>query len=326
MRRPARRARRRFRGLVLASVLPAAIGFFAGALTLPLVLAQSGGEVPEDCDPGVTFCVETQRVVLHVTVVDRQDRFVTNLGREAFSVTEDDQVQRLTYFAQEDVPVSLGLVIDNSGSMREKRRQVNAAALEFVKASNPQDEVFVVNFNDEAYLDQDFTSSLDRLQDALQRIDTRGGTALYDATSISLDHLAENGNKTYNKRALLVITDGEDTSSRMDLEILVRKLQSSDATIYGIGILSEEERRAAKRAERHLRSLTRPTGGPAYFPATFDEVEPLVKRIAADIRNQYILEYNRPQGKGPGYRRVRVELKGRARSNKVRHRPGYYAD
>ena len=284
------------------------------------------GQPPVACDPGVTFCVETQRIVLHVTVVDRQDRFVTDLGREAFVVAEDDRPQDLTYFAQEDIPVSIGLVIDNSGSMREKRRQVNAAALEFVKASHPEDEVFIVNFNDEAYLDQDFTSKLDRLQDALQRIDTRGGTALYDATAMSLDHLIENGKKSYNKRALLVITDGEDTASRMDLEILVRKLQSSDVTIYGIGLLSEEERRAAKRAERHLRSLTRPTGGPAYFPTDFNDIEALVKRIAADIRNQYIVEYNRPQDKPPGFRRIRIELKGKARSNKVRHRPGYYAD
>ena len=279
-----------------------------------------------DCEPGVTFCVETERVVLHVTVVDRQDRFITDLEHDEFVVREDGVRQDLTYFAQEDVPVSIGLVIDNSGSMREKRRHVNAAALEFVKASNPQDEVFIVNFHDDAFLDQDFTSNLDRLQDALQSIDSRGGTALYDATSISLDHLLKEGNKEYNKRALLVITDGEDTSSRMDLEILVRKLQTTDATIYGIGILSDEERRAAKRAERHLRSLTRPTGGPAYFPVDFSEVEPLVKRIAADIRNQYILEYNRPPNKPAGYRRIEISLRGKGKNHKVRHRPGYYAD
>ena len=326
MRRPASRARPERRGWIPSAAARLAGALAALALASAPAPAQALADPSTGCDPGVTFCVETEKVVLHVTVVDRQDRFVTDLGRDAFVVAEDDEIQNLTYFAQEDVPVSLGLVIDNSGSMREKRRQVNAAALEFVKASNPQDEVFIVNFNDEAYLDQDFTSNLDRLQDALQRIDTRGGTALYDATSISLDHLAEKGKRTYNKRALLVITDGEDTSSRMDLEILVRKLQSSDATIYGIGILSDEERRAAKRAERHLRSLTRPTGGPAYFPTSFDEVEPLVKRIAADIRNQYILEYSRPQQKGPGYRRIRIELKGKAKSNKVRHRPGYYAD
>ena len=305
----------------LSAALVASAWAAAVVLAAPAARAQTGS-----CPPGITFCVETQRVVLHVTVVDRQDRFVTDLAENSFAVLEDDHKQSLTYFAQEDVPVSIGLVIDNSGSMREKRRYVNAAALEFVKASNPQDEVFVVNFNDESYIDQDFTSDIDRLQDALQRIDTKGGTALYDATSLSLDHLVEAGNKEYNKRALLIITDGEDTSSRMDLEILVRKLQSSDVTIYGIGLLSEEERRAAKRAERHLRTLTRPTGGPAYFPTSFSEVEPLVKRIAADIRNQYILEYNRPMSKPAGYRRIRIDLKGAARSNKVRHRPGYYAD
>ena len=298
----------------------------AAAVALLCSLTARAPAQTTDCEPGVTFCVETERVVLHVTVVDREDRFVTDLEHQAFVVEEDGVRQELTYFAQEDVPVSMGLVIDNSGSMRLKRREVNAAALEFVKASNPQDEVFIVNFDSEAYLDQDFTSSLERLQDALQRIDTRGGTALYDATSISLDHLVEEGNEDYNKRALLVITDGEDTSSRMDLEILVRKLQSSDVTIYGIGILTDEERRAAKRAERHLRSLTRPTGGPAYFPADLAEVEPLVKRIAADIRNQYIIEYNRPPNKPAGYRRIQITLKGQGRSHKVRHRPGYYAD
>ena len=306
----------------LAGIVPALLGLLAGVCAAQDTRAPS----EEGCEPGVTFCVETERVVLHVTVVDRQDRFVTDLAKESFVVSEDDRRQELTYFAQEDVPVSIGLVIDNSGSMREKRRDVNAAALEFVKASNPQDEVFVVNFDDEAYLDQDFTSSLDRLQDALQRIDTRGGTALYDATSISLDHLVAKGKKEYIKRALLIITDGEDTSSRMDLEILVRKLQASDVTIYGIGLLSDEERRAARRAERHLKQLTAPTGGPAYFLDSFEEVEPVVKRIAADIRNQYILEYNRPQGGPAGYRRIRIELKGGAKSNSVRYRPGYYAD
>lgn len=306
----------------LAGSVPALLGLLVGVCA-----AQSSGAAGGDnCEPGVTFCVETERVVLHVSVVDRQDRFVTDLTKEEFVISEDSRRQELTFFAQEDVPVSIGLVIDNSGSMREKRLHVNAAALEFVKASNPQDEVFVVNFDDEAHLDQDFTNSLDRLQDALQRIDTRGGTALYDATSSSLDHLLEKGKKEYIKRALLIITDGEDTSSRMDLEILVRKLQASDVTIYGIGLLSDEERRAARRAERHLRQLTAPTGGPAYFLESFEEIEPVVKRIAADIRNQYILEYNRPQGGPPGYRRIKIELKGSAKSNSVRYRPGYYAD
>ena len=283
-------------------------------------------DVSDDCEPGATFCVETEKVVLHATVVDREDRFITDLRQDAFRVTEDAVVQQLTYFAQEDVRVSIGILIDNSGSMRDKRRRVNTAALEFVKASNTEDEVFIVNFDDEAYLDQDFTSDVLRLQDALQRIDSRGGTALYDATGMSLDHLVEKGKTDIRKRALLIISDGEDNASNTDLETLVRKLQESDATVYAIGLLTDEERRAAKRAERHLRTITRATGGPAYFPQSVDEVDSLVRRIAADIRNQYIVEYSRPQGKPAGYRRIKIELKGKAKRYNVRHRPGYYVN
>lgn len=288
--------------------------------------ADAASSTATGCEPGVTFCVETEKIILHTTVVDREDRFITDLVKGAFRVTEDTAQQPLTYFAQEDVPVSIGILIDNSGSMRDKRRQVNTAALEFVKASNPDDEVFIVNFNDDAYLDQDFTSDVLRLQDALQRIDSRGGTALYDATSMSLDHIAKKGKTNINKRALLIISDGEDNASNTDLESLIRKLQESDAIIYAIGLLTGEERRSAKRAERHIRTITRATGGPAYFPQSVDEVDALVKRIAADIRNQYIIEYNRPQGMPAGYRRIKIELTGKAKRYKVRHRPGYFAN
>lgn len=315
------------------SVRFAALGLCACAAAWPAT-GQSvvGGAPPPaaeasaSCEPGVTFCVETEKVVLHATVVDREDRFITDLTEAAFQVMEDAAVQPLTYFAQEDVPVSIGILIDNSGSMRDKRRQVNTAALEFVKASNPDDEVFIVNFDDEAYLDQDFTSDVLRLQDALQRIDSRGGTALYDAAGMSLDHLVEKGRADIRKRALLIISDGEDNASNIDLETLVRLLQESDATIYAIGLLTDEERRAAKRAERHLRTITRATGGPAYFPQSVDQVDSLVRRIAADIRNQYIVEYNRPRGKPAGYRRIKIELKGKAKRYSVRHRPGYYVN
>ena len=129
---------------------------------------------------------------------------------------EDEVLQSLTLFRREDVPVSLGILVDNSGSMRDKRRKVNAAALSFVKASNPQDEVFIVNFNDEAFLDSPFTADLPRLQDGLQRIDSRGGTALYDAVSMSLDYMEEEAER--DKRALLVISDGEDNANSSNLE------------------------------------------------------------------------------------------------------------
>src|SRR6201997_3819277 len=132
-------------------------------------------------EQGFVFHKQVEEVVLHATVVDDKQRLVTNLEKQSFTVLEDGRPQRITSFRLEDIPVALAIVIDNSGSMREKRRSVNAAALNLVRASNPQDQVCVVNFNDAYYLDQDYTGNVDLLQDALERIEARGGTALYDA-------------------------------------------------------------------------------------------------------------------------------------------------
>jgi VWFA-related protein len=265
-------------------------------------------------------------VVLHVTVADKEERLVTDLTKEDFSIFEDDKPQMIKEFKQEDVPVSVGILVDNSGSMRDKRLKVNSAAVEFVKASNPEDEVFIVNFNDEAYLDTNgFTNDVARMQDALQRIDSRGGTALYDAIQMSLDFLNKKGKN--DKRVLLVISDGEDNASRSELENVVRELQEQErtTTIYAVGLLSDEERRSAKRAERALKYIARATGGPSYFPETADEVQALTKRIAADIRNQYTITYTPTETDKPGFRQVRVDLEGKAKRYEVRHRPGYYA-
>lgn len=275
----------------------------------------------------LVFRADTREVVLHVTVVDKRDRLVTDLGQANFRVLENGQPVNIKFFRQEDVPVSIGMVVDNSGSMRDKRLRVNAAALEFVKASNPEDEMFVVNFNDEAYRDTDYTNDQTRIQDALQRIDSRGGTALYDAVRASLDYLAE---KAHNeKRVLLLISDGEDNASRAELEVLVRELQEADSSqtqIYAIGLLSEEEKRSAKRAERAIKHLTHATGGPAYFPATVDEVTSLMRQIAADIRNQYTIAYAPAAAAGAGFREITIDLVGADKRNIVRHRPGYFSE
>lgn len=289
----------------------------------PFAWGQPQAKPKDDIHTGVTFVAGTNLVILHTTVTDKNGQLVTDLKQPAFKVYEDDVEQPLKLFRREDVPVSLGMLVDNSGSMRDKRRQVNTAALDFVKSSNPNDEVFIVNFNDEAFLDSDFTSDLDRLQDALQRIDSRGGTALYDATSMSLDHLEEDAK--WDKRVMLVVTDGEDNASRSTLEKLVRRLQETEVVIYAVGLLSEEDRRSAKRARRATRHITNATGGSAYFPSGIDEVHALTQQIAHDIRNQYILGYTPSEEKGPGFRRVRVALTGKAKKLKVRHRPGYYA-
>ena len=294
-----------------------------GLVALGALLVASPLLAQESQDP--VFTSNTKLVVLHTTVVDRRDRIVSDLTKADVKVFEDDQQQELKGFVQEDVPVSVGILVDNSGSMRDKRLKVNAAAVEFVKASNPEDEVFIVNFNDEASLDSDFTSDIARMQDALQRIDSRGGTAFYDAIQMSLDHVKKKGK--HDKRVLLVITDGEDNASNAELELLVRELQQEEnnVSVYAIGLLTEEERGAAKRASRAIRYVSRATGGPSYFPTTVDEVSSLTRQIANDIRNQYTLTYSPSGDKSPSFRRIKIELISKNKRHTVRHRPGYYA-
>ncbi|MFZ0980937.1 MAG: VWA domain-containing protein, partial [Candidatus Acidiferrales bacterium] len=233
-------------------------------------------------------------VVLHVTVTDQKGDFVPDLTKGEFQVYEDKIPQDVSLFSRDDVPVTMGLVIDNSGSMREKRAQVNAAAMTFVKTSNPQDEAFVVNFNDEYYLDTDgdFTSSQQNMQDALARIDTRGSTALYDAVIGSLNHLKK-GHK--DKRVLLLVTDGDDDASRMTREDAIKAAEESNATIYTIGVFSEDDRKNDKRMVRNskkvLTELAEATGGQAYFPENLDQVTPICEQVAHEIRNQYTIGY-----------------------------------
>ena len=266
-------------------------------------------------------------VALPVTVIDKEGKFVENLKEENFRVYEDGVQQKIDLFKREDIPVTMGMVIDNSGSMRVKRPEVNAAALTLVQTSNPDDEVFVVNFNEDYYLDQqsDFTNNIAVLKDALERIDSRGSTALYDAILASLDHLKK-GHR--DKKVLLIITDGEDNASQHTLEDTVRAAQKSDAIIYTVGLLSEEDHGAAKRAKRALKALSEATGGLAFFPRTVNEVHSICLAVAKDIRNQYLLAYypTNPQSTG-GFRRVEVKLVNIPRALgklDVRTRTGYF--
>jgi VWFA-related protein len=285
--------------------------------------SQQSSKEPGSPDTGLVIRSDTRLVVLHTTVQDDDNRPVADLTESFFEVYEDGELQKLKLFRREDVPVSLGILVDNSGSMRDKRLKVNAAAVDFVKASNPDDEVFIVNFNDEAFLDTpDFTSEIPRLQDALQRVDARGGTALYDAIGMSLDHITEKAK--WDKKVILVISDGEDNASRTTLEKMVRRLQETDVVLFAVGLLSEEDRRSARRAQRAIRNMVEATGGAAYFPNDVDEVHAITQQVAHDIRNQYILGYTPSETKAPGYRQVKIALTGKAKKYQVRHRPGYY--
>jgi len=276
-------------------------------------------------DQGVfVFKKDVDEVLLHATVIDDKQRIVTNLNRGDFTVLEDGKPQSIVSFRHEDIPVSMGIVIDNSGSMREKRAKVNQAALNLVRSSNPRDEVFVVNFNDEYYLDQDFTNDLLKLKEALEKIDARGGTALYDAVVASADHLKRDAR--LDKKVLFVVTDGEDNASNESLEQAVRRLQDENGPqVYTIGILGDEEH--PKRAKRALEIIAQRTGGIAFFPRTLDEVDEISRTIAHDIRNQYTIGYKptNPRGTG-GFRLVHVEAKAKGHGKMtVRTKTGYYA-
>jgi VWFA-related protein len=266
-------------------------------------------------------------VVLPTTVVDKNGHLVTTLPREAFTVLENGVQQQIKQFKREDVPVSMGLIIDNSGSMRDKRAKVEAAALALVKASNPDDEVFIVNFNDEAFLDnphgKDFTSDIKEMEDALTRIDSRGGTAMRDAIRMSIDHVKEKAHK--DKKVLVVVTDGNDNSSVVSLEDLVKAAQQSEVLIYSVGLLSDEERREAKRAQKALEALGEATGGETFFPRDVSEVERIATQVAHDIRNQYTIAYTPlNQAMDGSFRQIKVTVKA-AGSPTVRARSGYYA-
>jgi VWFA-related protein len=235
--------------------------------------------------------------------------------------------QPIRTFKREDLPVSLGLVIDNSGSMKDKRAKVEAAALALVKGSNPQDETFVVNFNDEAYLDnpgrKDFTSDVRELEQALKRIDSRGGTAMRDALKMSLQHVKGKGKK--DKKVLVVITDGNDIASTTTLEELVKTAQQSGVVIYAIGLLSEEDKGDARKAEHALKEITKATGGETFLPKDLTEVDRIAQMVARDIRSQYTITYSPIKSAMDGtFRAIKVNVKAPGNPS-ARTRTGYYA-
>ncbi len=317
-------------------------GLLAVLLCSPFALA---AQAPQPATPGTpqaqkkgkeyTINVDVNLVVLHATVLDKKGRMVNDLGQTDFRVVEDGIAQKLSVFSHADIPVTMGIVIDDSGSMKEKRESVNASAVTFVKTSNPSDQVFVVNFNDVYYLDTpgDFASNIEDLKSALDKIDSRGGTALYDAVYASIDHL-KLGNR--DKKVLLVITDGEDNASRYTFDELMARAQKSNAVVYTIGLLGSEEPGGlfkihggeAHRAAKVLEKIAEATGGVPYFPKSLDEVESTCRQIARDIRNQYTLAYYPTNAKKDGtFRNVRVEafLPTSKAKLVVRTRPGYYA-
>ncbi len=278
-------------------------------------------------DHGYTLHRDVEEVVLNATVLDEHNKLAMNLTKDDFKVWEDGVPQTILAFQHADIPVSMGILVDNSGSMRDKRQAVNSAALDLVKASNPDDEAFIVNFSDEAYIDQDFTSNIAKLRDGLSHIDSKGGTALYDAVVASADQLAKGAKRT--KQVLLVITDGEDNASVMSLEQTIQRIQALQGpVVYSIGLLFKDEGggREARRAKRALQMLSNETGGVAFFPNSLGDVDEIAAEVARDIRSQYSISYRstKPFTQG-GYRMVKVEAHAPGQGKlTVRTKTGYY--
>jgi Ca-activated chloride channel family protein len=287
-------------------------------------------QVPSGQKPGATFTLHTNvnLVLLHATVLDKSGRHVEGLRRSDFRVYEDGVRQNLAVFSHADVPVTVGILIDDSGSMRVVRPAVDAAAWTFVKTSNPGDQVFVVTFN-QAYdfdLPEPFAANMDQLRSALNHIGSRGGTALYDAVYASLDHLTL-GNQ--DKKVLLVITDGHDNSSAHTFSQLIRYEEQSNAQVYTIGLLDGGAGSPGEQLDAGIiKKMAYVTGGKAFFPESLAEVGDVCEHVAHLIRDQYTLGYYPANAARNGqYRRLKVVALQPYTNTPltVETRPGYYA-
>ena len=281
-------------------------------------------------DTGTVFHSDTRLVVCQTTVVDHAGRLVDHLTKDAFSVFENNVRQEIKVFKHEDVPVSMGLVIDSSGSMRNsnKRAGVEAAAMALIRASNPDDEVFVIHFNDETYFDnpggKDFLTKPAQMEEALGRTEPSGGTAMRDAVQLAIGWLKKAHKE---KKVLVVVTDGEDNASDQDnsLENVVRSARQNEVLIYSVGLLSEEDHKAAANARHQLNELSEATGGEAFYPKEVSEVEPIAHQVARDLRSQYTIEYTPTNASMDGtFRKIRVAVKAPGGPT-ARTRTGYYA-
>jgi Ca-activated chloride channel family protein len=282
---------------------------------------------PSQSSPDNPYTLRTNVdvVVLRATAQDRKNISISGLDKDDFQVYEDGALQQIKYFDHEDIPVTVGLVVDNSGSMRTKRPDVIAAALAFARSSNPQDQMFVVNFNERVSFglpdNTPFTDQAVRLEAALSRIAPTGETALYDAVAAALDHLKK-GNR--DKKVLIVISDGGDNKSQHKLTEILALIGQSDAILYTIGIYDEQD---GDQNPGVLKRLAKDTGGEAFLPQSLKDITPICERIAHDIRNQYTIAYVPTNRKRDGsYRTIEVKASppGRGRLS-VRTRTGYFA-
>src|SRR5690349_18278948 len=297
--------RKSWRQRVLLLSLQAALIFITGLLTIAGARAQMSPPAPPppDDDAGVTFRTSIDLVTLNAAVFNGKRELVSGLPREAFRIYQDGRPVPLHEFANRDVPVSMGLVMDSSASMVDKRLKSVAGAIELMRGSNPQDEVFYVDFKDTVDVVQGFTNDFIKIEDALYKVRLFGGTAVMDALKMALEQMKK---ARRDKKVIVLLTDGEDDSSEIELAPLLAMVQKSDVTVYTIGLLSTEPTSKRRNAERFLNEVAKVSGGVAYFPTNVEQVQLLGQTIAHDIRNQYVLAYQVPPNTPRGFRAIKV--------------------
>ena len=271
------------------------------------------------------FAAESALVVLHVTVKDKQGRYISGLTREAFDVFEDGRPQTLSFFSAEDAPVTVGLVIDDSGSMHSNRDLLLAAATAFVERSNPRDQVFGLTFNETVRAalppEAPFTNDARTLRQALSAaITTRGRTALYDAVSDGIEYLSAG---EYERKVLVVVSDGGDNASETTFEHLLGQVRASNAVIHAVSVVDPVE---PDTSPKRLRQLAEASGGLAFRPGDARQVSEVIEKVAVDIRSAYTLGYAPTNTADGGFRRIRAGVRAPgAKGVVVRTRAGYIA-
>jgi Ca-activated chloride channel homolog len=268
------------------------------------------------------FRAEARLVVLHATVRNARGELITDLDKGAFTIFENGKRQPITHFRRDDVPVSIGLLIDNSGSMRTLRPQIEAAALAFVRASHPLDEVFVVNFAAKARVDVPMTSDVHALETGIAAVDAIGGTAVRDAVMLAQNYLQVHA--SHDRRVLLVVTDGNDNTSIASMDQVRRMSEHNETAIFAIGLFRDSG--DARRGRRELEQITDRTGGATYSPTSIDQIGSVALEIAHLIRNQYTIAYTPLDQTLDGtYRTIQVKVAGSGGPFAVRTRAGYWA-
>ena len=314
----------RSRFLLRAIVL--SFGIFAPVLTL--TAQQAEPTPPPENDPSSPVRIKTDLVTLTLTVTDLYGRYVSGLNKNAFTVIDNNQEQEITFFSDSDAPVSLGVLFDVSGSMGgEKIQKARKALARFINSSHPSDEYFLIAFNSRAQLLLDRTRDGDAVLQKLTLVNPRQNTALYDAVYLGIERVTRG---SHQKRALLIISDGQDNSSRYNFGEVRRLMKESDVVTYAVGIIDagDANSQLGMQGQAFLDELTSVTGGKSFYPASDIEMDEIFERIALELRHQYSIGYTpkdfNPDGK---WRKIKVRVKpprGLPRLT-VRSREGYYA-